>query len=226
MASTLKINNLDTATGTDITVTAGKTLKLNNLDTASGTDITVTAGKTLKLNNLDTASGTTISVPTGKVIVGADAGTFKQPGSSLQLVRNQVNQGSHENSDSSSFFTIGGSVVTITPKYSNSLIRLVFSMYLHQQTGSAYFVYTVFRAISGGGTTNLGASSGSQFGMIAEGSDASDNGYRRFHLEFYDAPSTTSATTYTLQFKKSQGTNSLYAHSSGRQEYVAEEIAQ
>ena len=181
---------------------------------------------TLFVNNLNTASGSTITVPTGKVVVGTDAGTFKQPGSSVQLVRNQVNQGSHANSDSSSYFTIGNSVVTITPKYSNSLIRLMFSMYLHIQTGSPYYAYTVFRAISGGSTTNLGDGSGGQFGMIAEGADTTDNGYRRFHLECYDAPATTSAITYTLQFKKTQGSNGLYAHSGGRQEYIAEEIAQ
>tara|TARA_B100001057_G_scaffold384089_1_gene390478 strand:- start:637 stop:1188 length:552 start_codon:yes stop_codon:yes gene_type:complete len=181
---------------------------------------------TLFVNNLNTASGSTITVPTGKVVVGTDAGTFKQPGNSIQLVRNQVNQGSHANSDSTSFFTIGNSVVTITPKYSNSLIRLVFSMYLHIQTGSPYYAYTVFRAISGGGTTNLGLASGSQIGMIAEGADTTDNGYQRFHLELYDAPSTTSATTYTLQFKRTSGSNGLYAHSGGRNEFIAEEIAQ
>ena len=181
---------------------------------------------TLFVNNLNTASGSTITVPTGKVVVGTDAGTFKQPGSSVQLIRNQVNQGSHANSDSTSFFTIGNSVVTITPKYSNSLVRLVFSMYLHIQTGSPYFVYTVFRAITGGGTTNLGLASGSQFGQEAAGADTTDNTYRRFHLEFYDAPSTTSATTYTLQFKKASGSNGLYAHSGGRNEFIAEEIAQ
>ena len=181
---------------------------------------------TLKINNLDTASGTTITVPTGKVVVGTDAGTFKQPGTGVQLVRNQVNQTSHSNSDSSSFFTIGNTLVTITPKYSNSLIRLVFSMYLHIQTGSPYYVYTVFRAISGGSTTNLGASTNNQFGQEAAGADVSDNTYRRFHLEFYDAPSTTSATTYTLQFKRASGANSLYAHSNGRNEFIAEEIAQ
>jgi len=181
---------------------------------------------TLFVNNLNTASGSTITVPTGKVIVGADAGTFKQPGTGVQLVRNQVNQVSHSNSDSSSFFTIGNSTVTITPKYSNSLIRLVFSMYLHIQTGSPYYIYTVFRAISGGSTTNLGASTNNQIGQEAAGVDSSDNTYRRFHLELYDAPSTTSATTYTLQFKKNGGSNSLYAHSGGRNEFIAEEIAQ
>ena len=72
---------------------------------------------TLKTNTIQAATGTTINVASGQVLT--------QPGSIIQVVRNQDNTtNARTNSTSSSYFDVAIWTASITPKFANSLIRI------------------------------------------------------------------------------------------------------
>ena len=75
---------------------------------------------TLFVNNLNTASGSTITVPTGKSLVVTDTGGLKVPGQPVQIVTNT----STSTVNSSSTSAVDLITVSITPKYSNSVIHI------------------------------------------------------------------------------------------------------
>ena len=72
---------------------------------------------TLKTNTIQAATGTTINVASGQVLT--------QPGSIIQVVRNQDNTtNARTNSTSSSYFDVAIWTASITPKFANSIIRI------------------------------------------------------------------------------------------------------
>ena len=106
---------------------------------------------TLFVNNLNTASGSTITIPTGKTLVGTDEGSFRVPGTILQVKSYKIGSG-YTNSTlvniSSGNVFIGGG--TITPKSASSLILVISNQQLHNDTAGPYGYLRVVRTISGG----------------------------------------------------------------------------
>ncbi len=173
------------------------------------------------------ASGSTpntISIPAGQTLSIADKLAYSNMpvGTVIQKVRKVVDQSAHANTSSSSYVDIANSAISITPKFNNSIILFSCSIYTHAQTGSPQFDFTLFRD-----SIDVSSSySASKHGTYGPGADASDNIYDRFNALMSDTPNTTNSITYSIRFRRVSGSNDLYIHSNGINEFYLEEIAQ
>lgn len=166
----------------------------------------------------------TITIPAGQTLSIADKLAYSNMpvGTVIQKVRKVVDQPSHANTSSSSYVDIANSAISITPKFNNSIILFSCSIYAHAQTGSPHLEYTLFRD-----STDVSSSySSSKHGTYSPGTDAADNTYDRFNALMSDTPNTTNSITYSIRFRRSSGSNDLYIHSNGINEFYLEEIAQ
>jgi hypothetical protein len=111
-------------------------------------------------------------------------------GQVLQVVNSQTSI-SQVSTSSASYVTTGISA-SITPKFSNSKIFVIFNSTAFITTGNGNF--TVYR-----NSTNLETSTGG-FNLIA-GTSA----YTNISINLLDSPATTSSTTYTMYFKVASG---------------------
>lgn len=144
--------------------------------------------------------GSTLTVDN---IVGATtAANVKLPaGSVLQTVYSQTTTSESTTSNS---FVDTGLYVTITPKYSSSKILITASVSLYNSSNNSAAAVTVKR-----GSTNLSSASYG-FGYIYI---ASGGGHvNQTPIEFLDSPSTTSSTTYRVQFSTGVGVNTGTAY--------------
>ena len=160
---------------------------------------------TLFVNNLNTASGSTITVPTGKQLIVTDEGSVRVPGTVLQVLNMRTDGG---RSTTSTSLVDTDMTLTITPKATNSKIALFANM------------YEVFTAVN---------STSCMLAINRDGSIIGDhqgatlfyqpvNQYGHVQIQYYDEPSTTSATVYKLQFKSSNG-NAVYINGDNTQNH-------
>lgn len=162
---------------------------------------------TLFVNNLNTASGSTITIPTGKTLVGTDNGTLRMPGSVIQVVRQNpaVDWSGSRWSGSGTSFTKGFMELTITPKATNSLVIIRAEIMGYMGASNSYLYHTVKRNVSGGSSTDLGLTTNSA-GLVCN----QLNSWSAQHINYVDAPSTTSAITYELWHRNHASNNTSY----------------
>ena len=153
---------------------------------------------TLHVNNLTSASGTDITVPTGKVVVGTDGGTFKSPGQIIQTVHSTPATWAPRFTTTSGSYVTTGHALTITPKYSNSLILHNYSISTHVNAVSKY-IYTVVHKSAGTGSGVLAQTEQAQ-GTVGGGSTPWQSNVCSGIAE---TAGTTSAITYTIYCKTS-----------------------
>ena len=156
---------------------------------------------TLFVNNLNTASGTDITVPTGKKLVVTDTGGLQVPGTVVQMVSLSDTTLTRAASTSTSF--VASNITnTITPKFSNSKIIARVATTINNNTNNAEFIaITMYRSIGGGSFTNIRSS---DWG-ISQAYSAQSRIQVPCIAEVVDAPSTTSAVTYTLYYRSHNG---------------------
>jgi hypothetical protein len=155
---------------------------------------------TLFVNNIDTASGTTITIPTGKKLVGTDAGGITSPGMVIQVINSTT---SVAVSTTSATYADTGLAATITPKYSNSKILVQVNIPDAHNGGTTSLLYL-----------NLVRGSTQIIEFVRHGdhiSPATSIVTYGGSTSYLDAPSTTSATTYKVQFR---------VHSSGGSQHI------
>ena len=153
---------------------------------------------TLTVQNIQgsSSSGNTISVASGHVL--------NAPGHVLQV--KQAVKSDTQTTTASDFVDITGLSVSITPSSTSSKI-LVYSNVLCVGTVSAAGAWT--RIVRDSTAIGVGDADGSRIRAAAFGY-APDNGDSRQHATmFLDSPSTTSATTYKVQFS-ANGTYTAY----------------
>lgn len=80
----------------------------------------------------------------------------------------------------------------ITPKATNSVILIRYTIGM-QHDGSGQIENTIYRAISGGSTTDL--SGGNNYGLSFKGT--TNQSWSETSINWVDTPNTTSAVTYT-----------------------------
>ena len=144
---------------------------------------------TLYVNNISSETGTTITIPTGKKLIVTDAGGFTSPGSVIQVVNQRHTTYSSTNSNT---YSNTGIQVSITPKFVTSKI-LVFVQYAGGNTGDFY--ENCLRIMRD--ATELTTSE--RFVRGPSGTEIVG------FLQYYDSPSTTSSTSYSVQYKTSGG---------------------
>lgn len=84
---------------------------------------------------------------------------------------------------------------TITPKATNSKILIQYTIGM-QHDGTGQILNSIFRAISGGATTNLAANT---YGLSFKGT--TNQSWSETSINWVDSPNTTSAVTYTWYSK-------------------------
>ena len=99
-------------------------------------------------------------------------------------------------STTSTSFTDTGLSVSITPTSTTSLVEISFSVWIGSSTTLTWFLNLVR------GSTNIAQGASATCANVIIGSSAMNPA----SLVFIDAPSTTSATTYKLQWRTTTGT--------------------
>lgn len=127
-------------------------------------------------------------------------GSDSNSGRIIQVVHDQDNSTVGFSTSSTSYVTNAElPSLAITPKESASKIYV--SAYIgmqHDATGQVE--NTIYRAISGGATTELSAAN--TYGLVFKGGSTSEWGYAG--VQFIDSPNTTSQVTYTW-YSRSEG---------------------
>ena len=145
-------------------------------------------------------------------IVEANAGAgVAIPGHVIQVVNSQTDNAGWITTSSSSFVDSGVSV-TITPKYTNSIIELDFRTYMAH---GDYLRLTLYR-----GSTDLAS------GDYTFGFHATTTTYESATILWHDTPQTTSPITYKIYFKSHTGSNVHLTHNQSGYTFKATEVAQ
>ena len=186
---------------------------------------------TIKVGKLQAADGTndTISLESGHKLSGA-TGSLSVPGSVVQVQQHTQTSGNDATTSTSFVATTLG--VDITPKFSNSLIKIEFQTvwWLHlSPSAEEYFIATIFRTISGGSATNIGGGTGSR--ILQWGSKYIDGGnafnYNEGIQAFtFDTPSTLLSTNYKLYVHSGSGNEVRYIDQYSENSITATEIKQ
>lgn len=198
-------------------VSDDKTLRIHDGSTASGIKVITEGTGTTNISNdlavntnkmtVASATGNTVIAGTLDVtgnITGGASSVLYVPGSIVQIQYTQTDTTANYTPASSGADTeITALAVTITPKNTNS--KIMIDACLNTDIALPYDgVIWVKRAISGGATTDLKATAaGSRTsGIVAVDGDTVGGHYgsvlESTNLKYFDSPSTTSATTYTI----------------------------
>ena len=150
-------------------------------------------------------------VPVGGLPSGANGGI-------IQVVQTVQTGTSSSSADS---FTNIGPTVAITPSSSSNKVLVRFTLV---GFGSAANYSYFFRLARGGSAIGVGDGSGSRTQASTIIDTYGDGGIAAIQtsFEFLDSPATTSATTYSIQFRR--GTSSAGTFYIGRNDYDADEV--
>lgn len=110
----------------------------------------------------------------------------------------------------SSYTTVSGLSITITPSSASSKILIMVNI-----EGSGTDRYQAFRLYRGGTAIGIGAANASEermtFSMDTNNSSPNDNYVNHnASMTYLDSPATTSSQTYTLRFRRTHGTGTYY----------------
>ena len=116
-------------------------------------------------------------------------------------VSQAVTTASQVSSSQTSLVDITGATLTVTPKSTSNKILLMFDLGAYANSGSTFPIpyYAIVR-----GSTVLHAKSGWYFDARSSGTVFGQQLFR-IGMSYLDSPSTTSATTYKLQYKSASG---------------------
>jgi hypothetical protein len=173
----------------------------------------------LASNAVTTAKITDGNVTSAKV--GTIAESNMPAGTVVQVVRQLATWSVHWSTASTSWIELAGMSVTITPKFSNSLILVSCQAFLHAQQDSMRFAMTYFCNGS-----NIASTTQGTICYYGSGNDTADNTYDSFQMSKFHSPGSTSSQTYSLRAYKLQGSQALYVHEGGDNFVMAMEIKQ
>ena len=95
--------------------------------------------------------------------------------------------------------------LTITPKATSSLIIILAEIMGYMGASNSYFYHTIKRNVSGGSSTDLGLTTNNA-GIVSNQLTS----WNTQHINYVDAPSTTSAITYELWHRNHASNNKSY----------------
>jgi len=136
-----------------------------------------------------------------------DTITEKTAGNGVQIpghvvqVQQVVTTAGQTSSSQTALVDVTGATLTITPSSASNKILVMYDLGAYSNNGSTYPIpyYAITR-----GTTVLHAQSGWYFDARSTGTVFGQT-LIRIGMHFLDSPSTTSATTYKLQYKSASG---------------------
>ena len=166
----------------------------------------------IKVNKISPATGTeillgdsedVISIPSGATIVNSGTATgFGGGGKVLQVV--SATKTDTASNSSTSFVDISGLSVSITPSATSSKVLIFFSVTVNgNNAGSSLRIARDSTAIC------VGDAAGSRIQSTVSTSLGSGDDARSHSGNFLDSPSTTSATTYKMQWRSNGNTDHM-----------------
>ena len=166
-------------------------LKVNKISPETGTAITLGD------------SGDTFTVPSGATIVNSGTATGFGGGGKLLQVVSATKTDTASNSNTS-FTDITGLSVSITPSETSSKVLIIFNITANgNNAGSSLRIVRDSTAIC------VGNADGSRIQNTLSHSLGSGDDSRSHSANFLDSPSTTSATTYKMQWRSNGNTDYL-----------------
>jgi hypothetical protein len=213
--SKIKVNSIEAATGSTITIPSGQTLDISSTTlTLPSTVVTTTGSQTLtnKTIGVSQLSGT-LPVANGgtglttlgsasqvlRVNSGATALEFATAPSGKVLQVVTATDSTQRSTTSTSFVTASNTLtVSITPSSASNKIFIIVTGALYIDGNGGYGSATVFR-----GATNIGDAT---YGMATVYA-ASSTVIGSMAMNYLDSPNTTSATTYEVRIKRQGATN-------------------
>jgi hypothetical protein len=179
---------------------------------------------TLELKELSHPSGEVIKIAAGKTLDLHAQGTTKMPaGSVIQVLTTRLT--TSLTTSSTSFVDVGGSI-TITPKYANSLIYVMFKSHVYLSSGDAGWKSANFRMLRDS-TILAGSETTGNYGNAIHTNATGTQMMTNYIRDYADLPNTTSAIVYKPQVMTISGlgiqVNTTYA---GQGSMTIMEIAQ
>jgi len=167
---------------------------------------------TLTLKELSAPTGEVIKIAAGKTLDLHSQGTTKMPaGSIIQLLTTRL--ATSLSTSSTSFVDLGESI-TITPKYANSLIYVMFKSHVYITSGDTGWRAANFRMLRGS-TILTGSENDGNFGLAIHTTATNTHVMDNYVKDYTDLPNTTSAIVYKPQVMARSGlgiaVNSVHA---------------
>jgi hypothetical protein len=179
----------------------------------------------LQVDQLASRTGTgNITIPSGSRLVGTDVGSISSTKGIVQMQYATAMPSAHITVTSTSDTTLG-LTLSITPVFSNSIIKVEF--FSTMMLGNAnILVLQLQRKIGAGSYTTLtpatGAASRYQYGWTYN-----QVGWSHANHIYFDAPATTSTLTYQLLYRNWSSTATNYlVHQYMEYGWIATEIKQ
>tara|TARA_E500000305_G_scaffold96017_1_gene85820 strand:- start:203 stop:787 length:585 start_codon:yes stop_codon:yes gene_type:complete len=169
-------------------------LKVDTIQDADGNNIINESGNTITIG----ASGDTISIPSGATIT--NSGTATGFGKIGQVI--SASTTTQSASSSSTFADVTNLSVAITPSASSSKILItVFCNGVGKETNNAYMGLRLLR-----GSTDIALIDH----LVGLNGGTASNYIGTSGIMYLDSPSTTSATTYKMQFNSEANNATVY----------------
>ena len=161
----------------------------------------------------DIAGSTTLTLPTGNGTVITD--TAPKAGNVLQVVSTNKTD-TFTSAVANTWTDITGMSVSITPSSASSKIMIIVSMFgVFWQTGYNGCIVSLLRnstAIGGGASAGSRSSVIGTQGMTQQSAGVKIDSGVQYHVTYIDSPSTTSSTTYKMQFWQDSPGNPIYVN--------------
>ena len=160
----------------------------------------------IAINGSGTVTGISVGgLPDG--IVDRDTLATEAKGSILQVV-STTKTDTASTSTSGSFTDISGMSVSITPSSTSSKILIIISLNTISSNAGIAVAFKLLRDSTAVGNT-AGSDAYAGFSSFYGGGSTGDEYMLSGSHNFLDSPSTTSSTTYKVQWKNSSGTSYL-----------------
>lgn len=168
-----------------------------------------------------TASGSTIEQDGSTILTVDGSGNISTPnnftatGHVLQVVSTNKTD-TFTSAVASTWTDITGMSVSITPSSASSKIMIIVSMFgVFWQTGYNGCIVSLLRnstAIGGGASAGSRSSVIGTQGMTQQSAGVKIDSGVQYHVTYIDSPSTTSSTTYKMQFWQDSPGNPIYVN--------------
>jgi hypothetical protein len=170
---------------------------------------------TIQLNSKDFASQTSSAEPViaSTVTFPGEQNSSGGGGHVLQVIQTVKTGTASRSGSHTDFADISGMSVAITPSVSSSKVLVLCSLQLGQYTASAMAV----KMVRGSTDIFIGDAAGSTIRASGDFRAYSEYNQNSMVLNYLDSPSTTSATTYKLQWHNLYDGSTMYLNSPNNQ---------
>jgi hypothetical protein len=218
--SKIKVNSIEAATGSTVTLPSGQTLDLSSgTVTLPNSSVNLTTKVTGTLPVANGGTGLTTLGSASQVLrvnSGATALEFATAPSGKVLQVVQTIKTDFFSSSSGSYTDVTGASVSITPSSASNKVLIIINGEYGSNNNDGFGFLKVLRDSTDLSVGDLRGSEqrATMSAALRNGGGASDNVSRSFSCTILDSPNKTSSTTYKIQLKSTFGTTCIGGSSS------------